>query len=230
MLKLIQEIIYNVTGKSNITDDTDFVKDLELNSFDVMNIVCAFEEYFDVTIPPRDVWKMHQVKVMDLPYGKFRDKGQPIDNISNYDSTQEEIVYICDSEQMRYANLLFATKQGMVKKVGGSEFQVTKRTIAATKLQPEDEVVNIRVVTENQHIVLQTADGFFLRFPAAEVTEKKKGAIGVRGIRLKKDDALTNVYLFEEGTECKITYHEKEVTLNRLKLAKRDGTGTKYRG
>ena len=111
---------------------------------------------------------MHQVKVMDLPYGKFRDKGQPIDNISNYDSTQEEIVYICDSEQMRYANLLFATKQGMVKKVGGSEFQVTKRTIAATKLQPEDEVVNIRVVTENQHIVLQTADGFFLRFPAAE--------------------------------------------------------------
>ena len=60
--------------------------------------------------------------------------------------------------------------------------------------------------------------------------EKKKGAIGVRGIRLKKDDALTNVYLFEEGTECKISYHEKEVTLNRLKLAKRDGTGTKYRG
>ena len=65
---------------------------------------------------------------------------------------------------------------------------------------------------------------------AAEVTEKKKGAIGVRGIRLKKDDALTDVYLFEEGTECKISYHEKEVTLNRLKLAKRDGTGTKYRG
>ena len=147
---------------------------------------------------------------MDLPYGKFRDKGQPIDNISNYDSTQEEIVYICDSEQMRYANLLFATKQGMVKKVGGSEFQVTKRTIAATKLQPEDEVVNIRVVTENQHIVLQTADGFFLRFPAAEVTEKKKGAIGVRGIRLKKDDALTNVYLFEEGTECKIHTMKKK--------------------
>ena len=174
--------------------------------------------------------KMHQVKVMDIPYGKFRDKGQPIDNISNYDSTQEEIVYICDSEQMRYAKLLFATKQGMIKKVEGTEFQVTKRTITATKLQPEDEVVKIQVVTENQHIVLQTTDGFFLRFPAAEVTEKKKGAIGVRGIRLKKDDALTDVYLFEEGTECKISYHEKEVTLNRLKLAKRDGTGTKYRG
>ncbi len=174
--------------------------------------------------------KMHQVKVMDIPYGKFRDKGLPIDNISNYDSTQEEIVYICDAEQMRYAKLLFATKQGMVKKVDGSEFQVTKRTIAATKLQPEDEVTDIQIVTENQQIVLQTKDGFFLRFQADEVTEKKKGAIGVRGIRLKKNDELANVYLFDEGTEYKIEYHEKEVTLNRLKLAKRDGTGTKYRG
>ena len=174
--------------------------------------------------------KMHQVKVMDIPYGKFRDKGLPIDNISNYDSTQEEIVYICDAEQMRYAKLLFTTKQGMVKKVDGSEFQVTKRTIAATKLQPEDEVTDIQIVTENQQMVLRTKDGFFLKFPADEVAKKKKGAIGVRGIRLKKNDELEHVYLFDEGTEYKIQYHDKEVTLNRLKLAKRDGTGTKYRG
>ena len=62
MLELIQRIIYDVTGKKNVTYDTDFVKDLELTSFDVMNIVCAFEEHFDTTIPTRDVWNMHQVK------------------------------------------------------------------------------------------------------------------------------------------------------------------------
>ena len=61
--------------------------------------------------------KMHQIKVLDLPYGKFRDKGQPIDNVSNYDSTQEMVVYMCDELQLRYAKLLFATKQGMIKKV-----------------------------------------------------------------------------------------------------------------
>ena len=61
--------------------------------------------------------KMHQIKVLDLPYGKFRDKGQPIDNVSNYDSTQEMVVYMCDGLQLRYAKLLFATKQGMIKKV-----------------------------------------------------------------------------------------------------------------
>lgn len=174
--------------------------------------------------------KMHQIKVMDLPYGKFRDKGLPIDNISNYDSTQEMVVYICDSEQTRYAKFLFATKQGMIKKVEGTEFQVAKRTIAATKLQEEDAVVNIQVITGNQQIVLKTRDGYFLRFSAEEVTEKKKGAVGVRGIKLRKNDELEQVYLFEEGKECKIPYGDREVTLNRLKVAKRDGSGSKIKG
>ena len=61
--------------------------------------------------------KMHQVKVIDLPYGKFRDKGVPIDNVSNYSSSDEQIVSVYDSEQMRFAMLLFSTAQGMVKKV-----------------------------------------------------------------------------------------------------------------
>lgn len=174
--------------------------------------------------------KMHQIKVLDLPYGKFRDKGLPVDNVCNYDSTQEEIVYICDAEQMRYAKLLFATKQGMIKKVEGTEFQVAKRTIAATKLQADDEVMSVQVINENQNIVLQTKEGYFLRFLAEEVSEKKKGAIGVRGIKLQKKDELERVYLFEDGVETKIPYKDREVTLNRLKLAKRDGTGTKNRG
>lgn len=177
-----------------------------------------------------DTGKMHQVKVLDLPYGKFRDKGTPIDNVSNYTSAEERIVMVCDAEQMRFAKLLFTTKQGMIKRVEGTEFQVTKRTIAATKLQEEDEVVSVQVINENQQVVLQTKEGFFLRFPAEEVPEKKKGAIGVRGIRLKKTDEVEHAYLFEEGTECKVTYKEKEVSLNRLKAAKRDGTGTKTRG
>ena len=173
--------------------------------------------------------KMHQIKVLDLPHGKFRDKGQPIDNVSNYDSTQELVVYICDELQLRHAKLLFATKQGMIKKVQGNEFQVAKRTIAATKLQEEDELISVQVITDDQHVVLQTRDGYFLRFPADEVAEKKKAAVGVRGMKLRKNDELEQVYLFEEGTEYKIPYNERELTLNRLKVAKRDGTGTKVR-
>ena len=177
-----------------------------------------------------DTGKMHQVKVLDVPYGKFRDKGQPIDNMSNFDSTSEEIVYMCDGEQMRFAMLFFATRQGMVKKVAGTEFQVSKRTIAATKLQEGDALVTVAVINDNQYVVLQTKDGYFLRFQAEEVSEKKKGAVGVRGIRLKKNDELEAAYLFEDGEDPKAVYKEKEVALNRLRIGRRDTQGVKNRG
>ena len=177
-----------------------------------------------------DTGKMHQVKVLDIPYGKFRDKGTPIDNICNYASTEENMICICEEEQFTDSKLIFATKQGMIKKVDGSEFRVSKRTIAATKLQEDDEVISVQVIHGSQNVVLQTENGYFLRFLSEEVSEKKKTAIGVRGMKLQKNDVLESVYLFEEGTEIKVPYKEKEVTLNRLKLAKRDGTGTKARG
>ncbi len=174
--------------------------------------------------------KMHQVKVLDLPYGKFRDKGMPVDNVSNFDSTKESIVYICDGEQLRFAKFLFATKMGMIKRVEGSEFMVSKKTVAATKLAEDDEVITVQVITENHQIVLKSKDGYFLRFAASEVPEKKKAAIGVRGMKLRGKDELEEVYLFEEGKEAIQKVGDKTVYLNRLKLAKRDGTGTKSRG
>ena len=62
MLEILEEIINHVTGKSGLTMDTDFVKDLALNSFDIMNIICEFEERYDISIPTRDVWQLNQVK------------------------------------------------------------------------------------------------------------------------------------------------------------------------
>ena len=173
--------------------------------------------------------KMHQVKVQDVPYGKFRDKGQPIDNVSNFDSTKEEAVYLCDDRQLYFAKFLFVTRQGMVKKVDGTEFQAGKKTIAASKLQEDDSIVSIQIMNENHQIVLATENGYLLRFSGEEVGEKKKSAVGMRGIKLQKNDSVEEVFLFEEGTEKKVMFHEKEITLNRLKLAKRDGAGTKLR-
>lgn len=62
LFQFIQTVVENITGKRNLTYETDFVKELGLNSFDIMNIVCVFEDHFDVDIPSRDVWKMHKVK------------------------------------------------------------------------------------------------------------------------------------------------------------------------
>ena len=173
--------------------------------------------------------RMHQVKVLDIPFGKFRDKGIPIDNMSNFNSAEEEIVFICDENQFRIAKLLFATKCGMVKRVDGSEFLVGKRTIAATKLADGDELLSVHIINAKQSVVMQTQGGYFLRFHGSEISEMKKTASGVRGIKLQKNDVVENVYLFEEGKESKVIYKEKELTLNRLKQSSRGGSGTKSR-
>lgn len=62
MLQEIQEIIRKVTGKTGVTVDTDFIKDLKLNSFDIVNIVSAFEERFKVRVPTRDLRKLQTVR------------------------------------------------------------------------------------------------------------------------------------------------------------------------
>ena len=71
LFKFIQDTVGTITGKKGLVYDTDFVKDLGLNSFDIMNVVCAFEEYFDMEIPNRDVWQLRQVKdVIDYMINK----------------------------------------------------------------------------------------------------------------------------------------------------------------
>ena len=176
-----------------------------------------------------DTGKMHQVKVMDLPHGNFRTKGTPIDNVSNFNSSEEQIVYVCDENQLHIGKFLFATKLGMVKIVEGSEFLAAKRTIAATKLGDDDAVLSVQVINPKHSVVIQTANGYFLRFHSSDISEMKKTAIGVRGIKLQKNDVVEAVHLFEEGKETKVLYKEKEISLNRLKQASRGGSGNKQR-
>lgn len=193
-----------------------------------------------------DNGNLHQVKVLDVPFTtKFRDKGTPIDNLGNYSSAGEEIVYLCPSGRLNEKKLLFVTKYGMMKLVDSSEFIASKKTIASTKLNdgdsvmaicntdavvkinPEDE--NDITIISSQVVVIQTANGYFLKFPLAEIPEKKKGAVGVRGIKLSNDDKLDEVYLIPESADISIDYKGKEVSLKKLKMAKRDTKGTKLR-
>ena len=173
--------------------------------------------------------QMHTIKVLDLPYGKFRDKGTPIDNVSNFSQKTEEIVYITSQKELNLCQVIFATAQSMLKVVDGGEFDVTKRTVAATKLAEGDSVVSVTALTDQRNIVLQTKAGFFLRFAVDEIPEKKKGAIGVRGMKLGDGDQVENVYYTKNAVETTIEYKGKELILNNLKLGKRDSKGTKVR-
>ena len=176
-----------------------------------------------------DTGKQHLIKVLDIPFGKFRDKGTPIDNLCNYDSSREQIIYTESLQKIKLSLLVFVTEKGMLKQVEGHEFDVAKRTIAATKLAVDDRVISVRCMGDAEQIILQTEQGFFLRFPMGEISQKKKSAIGVRGMRLSAGDKIEEVYYLEQGIEVMAKYKEKEVHLNRLRIGKRDTKGAKTR-
>ena len=176
-----------------------------------------------------DAGKMYTAKVQELPYGKFRDKAFPIDNYSNFDSAQERIVCVSSMEDLILGTMLFVTKYGMTKTVSGYEYDVRTRTSMATKLNEGDEVLYAGLVGDHTQLVLQSAEGFFLRFPVEEIPEKKKAAIGVRAMKLSAKDHLEEVYALADGEERNILYKEKEVALQKLKNGSRDQKGTKIR-
>lgn len=173
--------------------------------------------------------QLHTIKALDLPFGKFRDKGIPVDNISNFDSAQEDIVFATSQTKLNLFRVLFATKMSMLKVVDGGEFDVAKKTVAATKLLDNDEVVSVEIYDEQKNIILQTKEGVFLRFALEEIPEKKKGAVGVRGMKLSATDEVEHVYYTKSIEDTVIEYKGKQIELNKLKLGKRDTKGVKVR-
>ena len=176
-----------------------------------------------------DSGQMHTIKVLDLPFGKFRDKGVPIDNVSNYSTEKEQIIYVTSQSELNLKQLLFVSAQSMMKVVDGGEFDVTKRTVAATKLNDGDTLLSVTTLYDQRNIVLQSREGYFLRFSVEEVPEKKKGAVGVRGMKLGDKDILEAVYYTRNSVETTIEYKSKKIVLNGIKLGKRDGKGVKIR-
>ena len=176
-----------------------------------------------------DTGKMHTIKAVDIPLVRFRDKGVPADNLSNYDSSMEKILYVAPVSQIRNDSILFVTKASMCKLVDGAEFDVTKRTIASTKLGEDDSLIFVGGSAEMEQVVLQSVGGCFLRFLKQEISVMKKTAVGVRGMKLADGDYLESAYLLGGHQEYTITYHDKPYALNKVRLAKRDTRGVKPR-
>jgi len=174
--------------------------------------------------------KMHTVKASDLKTVRFRDKGTPADNLSNYDSSKEQIIYVAPMSLIEKSRLVFVTAEGLVKLTEGQELVSTKRTVASTKLGDGDRLILVSLEGGMEQIVLQTSGGAFLRFPLPEISLMKKNAAGTKGIRMKDGESVDHAYLLESRTECTIEHRGKPFPLSRVKLGKRGGAGVKPRG
>lgn len=168
---------------------------------------------------------LHQVKVLDYPLAKFKDKGIPLDNLSKFSSDKEVVLSIFAKTELLQETLLFVSRNGYGKRVEGSEFDTQNRLVQATKLV-DDSLVAVLPVKAEEQLVLESEDSFFLRFPVGELPVQKKTARGVCAMSLRKGDGVKNVYLLSEQTELQLS--GKNLSLSRLKLAKRGGKGAKH--
>ena len=75
------------------------------------------------------------------------------------------------------------------------------------------------VVESNQNVIVQTENGVFLKFPLTDIPMKKKSAVGVRGIKLSKDDYIEDVFLLTEGDEFTMEYKGKSISFAKMKTA-----------
>ena len=171
--------------------------------------------------------QLHLLKVLDLPAGRLKDKGTPIDNLSNYDSKTENYIYITSLSSIATSKVVFGTKTGMVKLVDGAEFVVGKKTTAATKLTEGDEVRIVRAIKGTETMVMRSTKEVFLRIECATIPEKKKTAVGVRGMKLDKGDELKEIYILSDGENIVVEVKGKDVSLNRLHIGNRDTKGVK---
>lgn len=225
----VREVVFVMDrfGYSRILERSTYDRNQETVDSEHSHVVCCLNT--DKICLFTDTGALHQVKVADIPLGKLRDKGTPIDNLCKYDGTKEEIVFLTNAAALPGHILLFATKGAMLKQVPGEEFETNNRMVAATKLADGDQVADIQMMDGAREAVLQTDHGVFLRFTAEEIPVQKKNAKGVRGIKLSKEEQLETVYLLGENTDNIAVYKEKQVHLNRLKLSHRDGKGSRTR-
>lgn len=175
-----------------------------------------------------DTGKRHLIKAVDIPLTKYKEKGVPVENLCNY-TGDENIIFMSTCEQVKDKMLLFANDSGFVKMVNGSIFDAVKKTIDATRLPDGGKVISISCPETDgaSEVIMETEEGYYIRFGTDQVPEKGKTAVGVRGIKLKDGDRVVKVYT---GTQESCFPHEDtEIPFSRIKLTKRDGRGVKAR-
>ncbi len=149
-----QEVVF-------VQDKFGYAKLLEPAAFD-RNIESVTENnkyYFncmntDTICIFTDNGNVHQIKVQNIPTKKVREKGVPIDNLGNYSSQGESIVALMSFDMIKGKKLLFTTKNGMIKLVDGSEFETNRKTVAATKLGKDDELVSVKITRVSEKEVV----------------------------------------------------------------------------
>jgi DNA gyrase subunit A len=173
---------------------------------------------------------MYQVKAESIPKGKLKDKGTLIHTLCKLD--KETILTYTSFELLFESQLLFTTKNGYIKLVSGVEFETNRSQISATKLEEEDKVISIHLLSAhdilagNLKVIVLTEKGLSLGFSLSEVSELKKTSRGVKAITLEKNDTVSFAAALKPEVE-NFLYNDKQLSAKKVRNRKRGDKGQK---
>lgn len=133
------------------------------------------------------------MKVYNIPEGSRTDKGRAIQNLLNIDSDDKVTAFICieninDEEWVNSHNLIFCTRQGIIKKTAFVNYSHPRNNgIIAINLNEGDEVVEVLLTSGTDEILLANRNGRAIRFNESTVRNMGRGATGVKAMRLDDD-------------------------------------------
>lgn len=173
---------------------------------------------------------MYQIKAMNIPKGRSRDKGVLIQSLCKI--WHEDALLYIDAETLFNSQLLFTTAYGFVKLVSGIEFDTNRLAIASTKLDENDHLAGVTLLTvedaiaQDRKVIMITKYGLSLGFPLTEVSELKKTSRGVKGIALEKEDLVE--YSSVVTPDCEeVTFEQTKYNPKKIRNRKRGAKGQK---
>jgi DNA gyrase subunit A len=171
----------------------------------------------------------HWLKVWQVPQGSRQSRGKPIVNLLNLapDATVAAVVAVREFADDRY--LLFATRDGTVKKTPLSAYgNVRSVGLHAIAIREGDELMDVKITEGDSEVILATRDGLAIRFNEQDVRSMGRVAGGVRGIRLRGDDRVVGMVIVREGSTLLVvteTGMGKRSEIDAYRLQVRGGYG-----
>ncbi|MDW7678329.1 MAG: DNA gyrase subunit A, partial [Bacillota bacterium] len=142
--------------------------------------------------------KAYKLNVYEIPEGKRQARGTAIVNLIQLDPEEKITATIPVSKQCELKYLLMATEKGLIKKTQLCHFENTRKNgLIAITLKEGDELISVRQSDPGHHVMLTTARGIGIRFEADELRETGRTSMGVRGIRLAKQDRVVTMEVFD---------------------------------
>src|SRR5215467_1891473 len=173
--------------------------------------------------------KVHWLKVHEIPEGGRQAKGKAMVNVLSLAENEAVATCVPVRDFESGGSILFATKQGRVKKTELSAFAHPKRGgILAITLESGDEVMAARRTDGQREVLLSTKEGMIIRFAEDEVRAMGRTAAGVRGIDVEEHDQVIAAEVAQEtASVLTITSrgYGKRTPLGEYRLQGRAGKG-----